>query len=60
MALVSLAKDDRKDNKYGSVVPIIPGDASTSIFPQHLREAVSTYLNNENPKITGAIMQFWY
>jgi hypothetical protein len=53
--LVSLARDNKK---YGSVVPIIPGDASTSIFPQHLREAVSAYLNNENPEITGTIMQF--
>lgn len=48
---VSHSNDNKK---YGSVVPVIPKNAPSNIFPKHLRQDVMEYFINTNSRLQGA------
>lgn len=45
------AEADRPYDAY--VVPVVPEDSPSSLFPAHLKQNVTEYFNHEYPKSTG-------
>jgi hypothetical protein len=57
-SLVVFVGRTRSKDKDGNVLVVIPSGASPKLFPLRLMKEVKEYFDNENPKITGAIMEF--